>query len=101
MKKQLIIATLALSLAGCAFFQAQKANWEACKSDPACVEQAKGWQSKGEMTGKIIATGAATIVPGVAVAIDPVGKAVGYLGFALAMLLGGHVILKKKVIQPA
>ena len=94
--KKLILITGLLSLFGCAFLQSQKANWEACKADVECSEKAEAWKDKGELAGELVTTGVATVVPGVAVAIKPVGSVVGYTAFALAMLLGGAAVLKKK-----
>ena len=49
MNKKLTLLVVALVLlSGCAFFQNQKANWDACKADVVCSEQAKTWQAKGE-----------------------------------------------------
>lgn len=89
MKKLGIILFIFLSLSGCAFFQAQKDNWDACKADPVCVDQAHKWQATGEMVGGF----AGSVVPGAAM---PAQKGLGYLALGLAMLLGGHAITKKK-----
>ena len=98
MKKMMIVLVFLSTLMGCAFFQQQKANWEACKADPACSEQAKTWQGRGETAGQLVATGVATVVPGAALAIIPTQKVVGYIAFALAMLIGGHALTKKQAV---
>ncbi len=89
MRKLTLIALILFSLSGCAFFQTQKDNWDACKADVACIESAKKWQATGEMVGGI----AGSAFPGAAM---PAQKGLGYVAFAIAMLLGGHAITKKK-----
>ena len=94
MRKLLSIFAIVLLLSGCAFFQAQKANWTACRSDPVCLEKAKNWQSKTELLSLPIA--AAIPVPGAAAA----PKILGYVVFGAAMLLGGRALRKKREIAP-
>lgn len=74
---------------GCAFLKQQKVNWDTCKSDVSCYEDAKQWQSTGELVGGL----AGSAVPGVAI---PLQKGVGWLSLTLAMLIGGHALNKKK-----
>ena len=93
MRRYLLISFLLL-FAGCAFVKAQKANWEACQSDPVCVEQAKAWQDRTETASVIVAS--AVPVPGAAAA----PKVIGYIALGLAMLIGGHAINKKKKEAP-
>ena len=83
MKKLFIILSLSFILTGCAVLETQKANWQACKLDPVCLAQAKGWQETGELLG----TTAGSVVPGAAPITQKVG---GYIAFAIAMLLGGR-----------
>ena len=93
MRKLLLIALLG-TLVGCAFLQSQKANWQACQADPACVEQAKAWQSRTETASVVVAS--AFPVPGAAAA----PKVLGYIALGLAMLIGGRAI-RKKATPPA
>jgi len=88
MKKLIIVALLLLS--GCAFFDTQKANWEACKADIECFENAKSWQDKTENLSTIVAS--AVPIPGAASA----PKVIGWGAFAISMLLGGAALRKKK-----
>ena len=90
MKKTLLVLTLGLTLFGCAFLQAQKANWEACKADPTCLEQAKGWQNKVETVAVPVASAIPT--PGAAA----IPKVAGYIALAIAMLVGGSHLKKKE-----
>jgi len=89
MSKIIVILFLAISMSGCALIQAQKDNWEACKADTACVDSAKKWQETGELVGGI----AGSAIPGAAM---PATKGLGYLSFAIAMLIGGHALTKKE-----
>lgn len=75
--------------AGCAVVKDQKANWEACKQEPSCVEQAEKWKDTGELVGAL----AGSVAPGVAA---PASKVGGYASFAIAMLILGAGIRKKK-----
>lgn len=88
-----VLFTLALAgvlgLTSCAFLESQKANWEACKADVECLENAKGYQGKTEL----LATVAASAVPIPGAAAAP--KVLGYIAFGIAMLLGGRAALKK------
>lgn len=90
MRKLVYIIFLLSFLSGCAFLQSQKANWEACKADPACVTQAELWQSNTETISTVVASGLP--VPGVAAA----PKVLGYLAFGISMLIGGYALRKKK-----
>lgn len=92
MKKTLVLAFLLLSLTSCAFLKDQKANWEACKADQSCYESAKKWKDTGEVVGGL----AGSAIPGAAM---PAQKVTGYLFLAVAMLLGGHAINKKKTVN--
>jgi hypothetical protein len=96
MRKATVLLLIVLGLSGCAFIQARKVDWEACKADVTCSEKAKAWQAKGEMAGELIATGVATVVPGTAPAINPAKKVGGFIALGLAMLIGGHALTKKK-----
>lgn len=97
MKKLIGLFLLSIVLfSGCAFFQGQKANFDACLADVECKEMAEKWQSRAEVAGELVATGAATIVPGAAIAIRPVSKISGYLGLIIAALIGGAALTKKK-----
>jgi len=87
--KKAILVFLILGLTGCAAFEAQKANWEACKADVTCSESAKKWQETGEVVGGL----AGSAFPGAAMPAQKIG---GYIALALAMLVGGHAITKKK-----
>lgn len=89
MKRFTVVLLLAIGLSGCAFLEARKADWDACKADVKCVEQAKYWQQTGEMVGGL----AGSVVPGAAM---PAQKVAGYIALGLAMLIGGHAITKKK-----
>lgn len=94
MKRISVILLIALSLSGCAFLQARKADWQACKADAACVAEAGKWQQTGELVGGI----AGSAFPGAAM---PAQKVAGYLALAIAILIGGHAINKKKGTPPA
>lgn len=96
MRKFAFIAFLIFFASGCAFVKNQKANWEACQADAACLENAKNWQAKGEVSGELIATGVATVVPGTAPLINPAKKVFGYACLGFAMLIGGSALRKKK-----
>ena len=98
MKKKLALLILAIAfLSGCAFFQNQKANWEACLQDTACHDNAVVWKEKGETVGVIVGGTVGSFVPGAAGVASEVGKqGFGWLSFALAMLIGGAAITKKK-----
>lgn len=89
MKRLTVVMIFALTLSGCAFLEARKADWQACKADPVCVQDAKKWQATGEMVGGL----AGSVVPGAAMPAQKVG---GYIALAIAMLIGGHAITKKK-----
>ena len=92
--KKLLLLVFCISLVGCAFIQGQKVNWEACKSDPVCSENAKSWQDRTEVASTIIAS--AVPVPGAAAA----PKVLGYIAFGISMLLGGRALTKKKKETP-
>ena len=98
MKKKLAVLIVAIALlSGCAFLQNQKANWDACKADVACMDQANAWKAKGETAGAIVGGTVGSFVPGAAGVASEAGKyAFGYLGLAIAMLIGGAAITKKK-----
>ena len=89
MKKLFILLVLGFTLFGCAFLQSQKANWDACKSDPDCYQAAKTW--KENVTTATVPVASLIPVPGAAA----LPTASGYIAFGLAMLLGGHAVLKK------
>lgn len=89
MRKLILFISVLVLLSGCAFIKSQKENWDACKSNPQCMEDARRWQESGEMVGGI----AGSVVPGAAM---PAQKGLGYAAFAIAMLLGGHALNKKK-----
>lgn len=38
--KKILLALFLVSFVGCAFLKDQKLNWDACKADAACLEQA-------------------------------------------------------------
>lgn len=101
MKKRVTLLLIVLALlSSCAFFQNQKANWEACASDPTCLEQAKSWQAKGGTAGSIVGGTAGSFIPGAAGVGTQVGKYAGeYIALAFAMLLGGAAIRKKQQPQ--
>lgn len=92
MKKLIVVSLLALTLASCVFLDAQKPNWKACAADQDCLADAKGYQAKAELTG--IAVASAIPLPGAAAA----PKVFGYIAFAIAMLLGGRALNKKKYL---
>lgn len=92
MKKSVLLFVVLFLMSGCAFLNERKADWEACKVDAACMEQAKSWQSKTETVSLIAAS--AVPVPGAAAA----PKILGYAAFAVAMLIGGHALKKKKEV---
>ena len=94
MKKIIFTLLFITSLTGCAFLNQQKVNWQACQADPTCVAQAKDWQSKVE----VVSLPAAMAIPFPGAAAAP--KILGYLGFAIAMLIGGHAITKKQTVTP-
>lgn len=100
MKRMLLILAVIITLSGCAFFQNQKANWEACKADVACYEAAKANQGRWEKIGGVVgdAVGAAPFIPPTAAKYAGIvsEKTFGYGAFALAMLLGGRALRKKK-----
>ena len=102
MKKTISVLIIGLALlGGCAFLEARKADWQACAADPVCVEHAKSWQSKGETVGTIVGGTAGSVFPGAAGIAGQVGKyGGGYLALAIAMILGGHAINKKKENPP-
>jgi len=103
MKKHISLFIVALALlTGCTIIESQKANWQACASDPACVEQAKNWQERSETVGGIVGGTAGSFIPGAAGVGEQVGKkAFGYVGLAIAMLAGGAAIRKKQQKPPA
>lgn len=86
--KKLIVLSILL-LAGCGFLKDQKAAFDACKSDPVCMEQAEAWKE----TGKLVGTSAGSFVPGV----SPVsGLAGSYIALVIAMIILGKGVLKEK-----
>lgn len=91
MRAAAAVGILALTMfAGCAVFDQQKANWQACKADPACYSQANQWKATGELVGGI--AGNAIPVPGAAM---PAKKVAGWAVFAVAMLVGGRALEAK------
>ena len=94
MKRFILVSLLALTLglSSCAFFEAQKANWNACAADPECLADAKGYQDKAEL----VATIGASAIPFPGAAAIP--KPIGYIAFGIAMLLGGRALRKKKIL---
>lgn len=88
MKKIFFLTAFLFIISGCAFLQAQKENWSACKSNPECYEDALKWQDTGELVGGL----AGSVVPGAAM---PIQKIAGYATLGVAMLIGGHVLRKK------
>jgi len=89
MKKITFIALLIFSLTGCALIEKTKINWETCKENPICLNDANKWKTTGEVVGGL----AGSFAPGAAM---PAQKVVGWLAFAIAMIVGGHALNKKK-----
>lgn len=85
MKKTILILSLIILVSGCAFIEARKADWNACKADAKCSADAKKWQETGEVIGGTVGSA----FPGAAMPAQKIG---GYALLALAMLLGGHAI---------
>lgn len=83
------ISLIVLSLTGCAFLEQRKVDWQTCKQDPICYESATKWKSTGEVVGGL----AGSAFPGAAM---PAQKVTGWIAFAIAMIVGGHAINKKK-----
>lgn len=89
MKALLLVLLIAVS--GCAFLDNQKANWDACKADAQCMADADRWKETGELVGTI----AGSVVPGAAAPAQKIG---GYAAFAVAMLILGAGIRKKREV---
>ena len=100
MKKILFALGLIFLVSGCALINDQKANWEACQADPICLESAKASQDKWEKVGGVVgdAVGAVPFIPPTGAKYAGIGGKYifGYGAFALAMLLGGRALRKKK-----
>ena len=78
-------------VAGCGFIESQKSNFDACMADIQCKTEAEGWQKKIENASVIVASGVP--VPGAAAA----PKLLGWIALAVAALIGGRSLTKKKV----
>ena len=88
-RRWLLVLLLIGTLAGCAFLQERKLDFEACKQDPGCWEQAQHWQATTETVSAVAAS--AVPVPGAAAA----PKVLGYLALGVAALFGGHKLRKR------
>lgn len=100
MKKLFLVLAVVSLLSGCAFYKDQQANWKACAADPVCFAEAKESQAKWEKIGGFVGdgVGAVPFVPPTAAKYAGIGGkyVFGYGALALAMLLGGKALRKKK-----
>ena len=90
MKRLTLLFIVLLSVSGCALFQNQKLNFEACMADPTCKDGAEAWKDRAETASVIVAS--AIPVPGAAA----VPKVIGYIALGIAALIGGNTLRKKK-----
>lgn len=95
MKRFIVVALLLglVGLTGCEILKEQKINWDTCRQSEECKQGAEKWKETGEMVGTL----AGSLVPGAAA---PAQKGIGYLFLAIATLVGGHALRKKKESQP-
>ena len=99
MRKQFIVLAFVFSLAGCAFLQNQKANFDACKSDPVCWDKAK---HDADIAGSIVeSVGGLAPIPASGAVAKTAGKIVNYGWLGIAALIGGATLRKKKKVEPA